>query len=144
MAVDNFIPLINGVAYTHADIVLNFSGAPVIGLLAINYKDEQAIEPNYSTGNKPTSVGFGQVEFEASITLSMEAAEAITAVAPNGRIQNIPFFSVGINYLPENQALVRHVLKTCKFKGRDQSSETGNSQVEVTIPLFISDINYRG
>ena len=142
MAVDSFVPIINGVAYTHADIVLNFEGVPVIGLVAISYKDEQSIEPNYSTGNKPTSVGIGQVEFEASITVTMEAAQFLTSIAPSGRVQNLPFFDIGVNFLPENQALVRHVLKQCKFKGRDQSSETGNSQIEVVMPLFVSDISY--
>lgn len=144
MAVDSLVPNINGVAYTHANVVLNFLGAPIIGVISIEYGDTQAITNNYSTGNNPTSVGFGQVEPTATLTLSFEAMRLVSLAAPLGVIQNIPFFDLGINYIPEGQPIVRHILKRCRFKGRQQSTETGNSEIPVTLELNLSQIQYFG
>jgi hypothetical protein len=143
MAIDNLVPTVNGVAYTHADIVLNIGAVPIVGVTSIDYSDNQQMTANYSTGNKPTSVGFGQVEFSASITITFETMQLIQLGAPGGKIQNILFFDVGINYLPESGVLVRDVLRRCRFKGRSQNSETGNSEIPVTLELYVSDIDYQ-
>ena len=144
MPVNNIIgsPLINGVAYAHADVVLEIFGVPIIGVTSIAYSDKQEITPNYSTGTKATSVGFGTVEPIATITLTLEAIQAINDAAPNGRIQNIPFFNVGVNYMQEGGLLVRHSLKKVRFKGRDINSAVGNSQIEEALELFVGDIDY--
>lgn len=137
------LPLINGVSFTFADLQLMIFGVPIIGLTGISYMDEQVMQANYSAGSKlPTSVGFGNITFDCSITMTMEAVQAIRKVAPNGRLQNIPFFPVGINFLPDSGLLVRHVLKNCRFKGTSQAPAPDQSQIEVTLPLFVSDIDY--
>jgi hypothetical protein len=74
--------------------------------------------------------------------MTMELIQAITRVAPNKRIQNITFFNIGVNFLPEGGLLVRHSLKKCKFKGRGTSSTTGNSEITEEIELFVADIDY--
>jgi hypothetical protein len=117
-------------------------GVPIIGLTSIAYGDAQAITPNFSTGHEPTSVGFGQNQSSGSITLSFEAMQGIQRIAPFGKIQNIPFFDVGINYLPEGQLLVRDVLRKCRFTGRQVSSDSGNSEIPVTLELFVATIKY--
>lgn len=136
------VPIINGVSYTHADIVLNLFGVPIIGVTGIDYGSAQEINPNYSTGQKPTSVGFGPVNFTATLTLTLEAIQAIQAVAPLGAIQNIGFFDVGVNYLPDSGFLVRHALRKCRFKGRQISSQVGNTQIEEKLELFVADIDF--
>lgn len=142
MSVRLEVPLINGVSYTHADIVLNIFGVPIIGITAITYSDIQQMTPNYSTGNLPTSVGIGMLEPQGTITVTMEELVRIQAQALNRKIQNIPFFDIGVNYLPESGLLVRHRLVKCKFKGVNINSEANNSQIEVPLELFISDIQY--
>jgi len=142
MAVRLEVPLINGVSYTHADIVLNIFGVPIIGITAITYSDIQQMTPNYSTGNLPTSVGIGQLEPQGTITVTMEELVRIQSLATLRKIQNIPFFDVGVNYLPESGLLVRHRLVKCKFKGVNINSEANNSQIEVPLELFISDVQY--
>lgn len=137
------VALINGVAYTHQDITLEIFGVPQIGVKAIEYSDPQAITPNYSTGQHMTSVGFGSVAPTGKISMTMELIQAITNVAPNGKIQNIPFFNIGVNYIPEGGILVRHSLKKCKFKGRGVTSQTGNSEIVEEIELFIADIDWK-
>ena len=142
MAIKLTVPLINGVAYTHADIVLNIFGWPIVGVTAITYGDLQQVTGNYSTGNLPTSVGYGPVEPSGTITLTMEEVIRLQAFSRLGKIQNIPFFDVGVNYLPTNGILVRHRLVKCQFKGVNINSETNNSQIEVPLELFVADVKY--
>jgi hypothetical protein len=137
-------PLINGVAYAHADIVVNIFGVPLIGITAIEYGDPQDITGNYSTGQHMTSVGFGQVKPFANITMTMELIQTIQNLAPNGKLQNIPFFDIGVNFLPEGGVLIRHSLKKVRFKGRNPNSQVGGSQIEEKLELFVADISYNG
>jgi len=142
MAVLERPPIINGVEYTHADIVLNLFGVPIVGLTSIEYSAMQSIEGNFSTGHLPTSVGFGQVDLTATLTITSNEYRKLSLVAPLGRIQNIPFFDVGVNYIPETGLFVRDRLIRCKFKGVNMSSSTNNSQIEVPLELFVSDIKF--
>jgi hypothetical protein len=142
------LPLINGVEYTHADIVFTFSntilpGLPVIGVTAINYSDIQDITGNHATGQHYTSVGFGPINPTASITLTLKEVQRLSNVAPNGRLQNIPFFSIGVNFATEALDFTRHRLINCRFMGRSVDSSTGNTQIEETLQLFVADINYK-
>lgn len=137
-------PLINGVAYVHADIVLEIFGIPQIGVTALDYGDMQKMTPNFSTGQHMTSVGIGEVTPDAKITMTLELIQAIQNVAPGNKIQNIPFFNIGVNFLPEGGVLVRHVLRKCRFKGRRVNSQVGNSQIEEALELFVADIDYNG
>jgi methyl coenzyme M reductase gamma subunit len=136
------IPLVNGVEYTHADIIVNILGIPVIGVTAINYSDMQDITGNHATGQHYTSVGFGAFNPQGSVTMTMKEVQRLSNAAPNGRIQNIPFFDIGVVFATEAGDFLRHRLIKCKFKGRNPDSSVNNSQIEETLELFISDINY--
>ena len=142
MAIGVQPPLINGVSYTHADVVINILGAPVIGVTKISYSDPQEITLNHSTGHKPTSRGFGPVTPEGSITLTMEEVQRLSDIAPLGRIQNIPDFPIGVNFATEDGKFTRHRLIKCRFKGRKPESEVNNSQIEEELELSIADISY--
>lgn len=143
MAIGVQPPLINGVAYTHADIVLNIMGVPVIGVKAIKYDDKQTITNNYSTGHKPTSRGFGIVEYTCSISLTMEEVERLQTSAPLGRIQNYPDFPIGVNFATEDGKFSRHRLIKCRFTGRSIDSETNNTELVEELELSIADIDYQ-
>ncbi len=142
MAIGVRPPLINGVAYTHAEIVCNIMGVPVVGITAINYADPQEITLNHSTGHKPTSRGFGPVTPEGTITMTMEEVERLSASAPGGRIQNYPDFPIGVNFATEDGKFTRHRLIKCRFKGRSIDSAVNNSQIEEEIELSIADIEW--
>lgn len=136
------VPLINGTSYAHVDIVVNILGTPVVGITALNYTEKQEITANHSTNPLPTSVGFGIVTPEATITMTLEAIQAITNIAPQNKIQNIPFFDIGVNYTTVDGNFTRHSLKKCRFKGRDLSSAVGNTQIEETLELFLAEIDW--
>lgn len=136
------LPLINGVEYTHADIVLNILGVPVIGVTSITYSDMQDIDLNYGTGQMPVSRGFGAIKPEGSITLTMKEIQRLSAAAPQGRIQNIPDFDIGVNFITEAGDFTRHRLVRCRFKGRNTNSSVNNTQIEEELQLSIVEIKY--
>jgi hypothetical protein len=135
-------PLINGTAYTHADIVLNVLGIPIVEVTEIAYSDPQSIEFNYGTGNEPVSRSYGNVEPTASITVAMKEFEKIKSLSPTGRIQDIPDFPIGVNYSPEGQDFRRDQLLFCRFKGADVSSSQGNTNTYVTLEISVARILY--
>lgn len=136
-------PLINGIEYTHADIILQVLGIPIVGVTSIDYRDMQEITPNHGTGHLPISVGIGAVTFEGTLTLTMKEVQRLTDSSPGGRIQNIPLFDIRVNYLTEVGDIVSHKLKSCKFKGRNPNSSVNNTQIEEALELFIADIDYK-
>jgi len=142
MAVYEKPALINGVEYTHSDIVLNILGFPIIGLTSIEYSNKQNIAGNYATGHLPTSVGFGSVESTATLTITKVELTNMLRLAPIGRLQNIPFFDIGVNYIPESGLFVRDRLLRCRFKGVDMSSVTNNTQIEIPLEMFVADIRF--
>lgn len=136
------VPLINGVEYTHADIVLNILGVPVVGVTALDYKDPQDITLNYGTGQHPVSRGFGAIKPEASITLTSKEVQRLSSVAPLGKIQNIPDFDIGVNFITEAGDFQRHRLVRCRFMGRNPNSAVNNSQIEEQLTLSVVEIKY--
>ena len=133
-------PLVNGTAYTHADIVLNVAGIPIVEVTEIAYAKPQDIEFNYGTGNQPVSRSFGNVNPSASITVSMKEFNKLVALAPLGDIQNIPDFPIGVNYQPEGQDFRRDRLELCRFKGPDISTSQGDTNTYVTLELSVPQI----
>jgi hypothetical protein len=136
------LPLVNGVEYTHADIIIQVLGIPIVGATRIDYKDSQSITNNYSTGQLPTSVGFGTVKFEGTLTLTTKEVQRLSAAAPGGRLQNIPFFDIRVNFATEAGDFVSHRLIKCRFKGRNVNSQVDNTQIEEPLELHITDIKY--
>lgn len=135
-------PLINGTAYTHADITLNVAGIPIVEVTEISYSDPQNIEFNYGTGNEPVSRSYGNVEPQASITVAMKEFDRIKNLSPSGRIQDIPDFPIGVNYAPEGGDFRRDQLLFCRFKGADVSASQGDTNTYVTLELSVARINY--
>ena len=136
------IPLINGIAYDWAQIVLTIAGTPIAGVSTINYSDTQAMVDNYGAGSFPVARGFGKYEAKASIELSMEEVESITSAAPGRRLQNIPEFPIIVSFVAPNNTVVTHKLKNCRFKDNKRDMKTGDSGVNVSIELIVSHIDW--
>jgi hypothetical protein len=134
------IPLINGVAYSWADISFNIFGVEISGVDAISYSDEQAITDNYGAGRNPVSRSYGQITYEASITLHMEEVIALQNASPTGRLQDLPEVDIPVVFLPENGVISTDVLKNVKFTKNTREVSKGDDMVAVEIPLRISHI----
>lgn len=138
----NFQPLVNGQAYTWAQIDLKILGASVAGVTAISYEDMQEMEDNYGAGQLPVSRGYGKIEFKASITLEMNEVVALQTLSPDGRLQSIPEFPIPVAYLPENGVIVTDVLQFCRFKGNKRDVKSGDMTIAVELELMIGSIKW--
>lgn len=136
------IPLINGRTYDYASIIVNIMSTPIPGITAIEYSDEQEMEDNYGAGTMPVNRGFGKYKAMAKLTLYMEHVEELTALAVNGRLQNIPEFDIIVTYVNSSNVPVTHKLRNCRFKNNNRKSKTGDTKIEVELDLLISHITW--
>jgi hypothetical protein len=136
----NFTPLINGREYGWADIIVNISAVPITGIRAIKYEEEQEKENIYGAGRNPVSRGYGRVKTTGSITLLSATVFAMQALAPKGKLHNIAPFPIVVAYLPENGAIMKHILKNCEFKKTTFDWKEGDMSKDIELELVISHI----
>lgn len=141
MAGARITPLINGVAYSWADVTMNVLGVPIVGVTEIMYEEPQEVEGNYGAGNYPVSLGYGKVEPKASITLYMEEVEKITNIAPNRRVQEIPPFDIVVNFLRDTK-VVNHKIRNVVIKTNKREMKQGDKVFAVQFELFCSHIEW--
>jgi hypothetical protein len=139
----NTTPLINGVAYSWADINAQMLGRTVLGITAISYEDEQEIADNYGAGQFATSRGYGQNKFKGSITLEMKESERLVEAVPTGRLQDIPPFPIVISYENAANKIITHKLLMCQFKNNKRNVKSGDTNVEVEHELVIAKIEWK-
>ena len=136
------VPLINGKSYEWADIAINILGVTVVGVTSIEYEEKQGMENVYGAGRVPVSRGYGKVEPTAKVTLLMEEIEAIMAVAPLGRIQDIPEFDISVIYLDSALVTRKHKLRNVRFMNNVRSSSSGDPSIPVECELILSHIEW--
>ncbi len=144
MPVRNDIPvLINGVAHDWASITLNIMGQSIAGVTKITYSEEQTVENNYGAGNLPVSRGYGQINPTGSITLLGETVAALELLSPSGRLQDLGMFPIIVAYVPKGGLRRVHRLTRCEFTGNSRDVSTGDTKIEVEVPLIIGEIKWR-
>ena len=136
------IPLINGVAYSWADVRCVIMGTLLSGITAIKYDDEQKMQNNYGAGNIPVSRGYGNKESTASITIQSEELEALSTAAPGKRIQDFPPFDIIVSFQPSSGNIVTHTIKNAQFTTNKRDMKQGDMVIESEIPLIVSHINW--
>ncbi len=137
-------PLINGVEYSWADLVVNIAGKPIVGITKIDYDDDQEMENIYGQGQNPIARGYGNIKPTASIGLYMSEVEAIAAVSDTGRLQDIAPFDIIVSFVPLNGgAVVVHKILNCQFTKRADSLAQGATKKELDLPLLPSQIVWR-
>ena len=66
----NGIPLVNGVLYGWAEVLVAIAGVPLTGITSVEYADKQEVTNKYGAGRYPVGRGLGRISSEAKITLS--------------------------------------------------------------------------
>lgn len=134
--------LINGTAYSWADIHINILGVLVSGVDAINYEEEDEMEDNYGAGRRPVSRGYGNINATGSITLHAEEVAALQEAAPNGRIQDIPPFDIPVSYVPSSGKVVTDIIKNAQFTKNVRDVSQNDKKIPVEIPLQLSHVKW--
>lgn len=135
------IPLVNGKSYEFADIEVIILGVPIVGITAIQYGEDANIENVYGTGRFPVSRGHGQVTPTCKITFLKEEINNIIAVAPQGRVYNIPEFDIIVTYTDTSLIPVTHKIRNCRFKNDMIDTQTGNTSIAVAVDIVCSHID---
>lgn len=138
----NIIPLINGVLYSWASVVVTIGGAPITGITAIEYEDKQTVENIYGAGRYPIGRAKGRVEPTAKITLLQETVEDLQRQAPFGRIQDLGLFHIGVTYVSESGRIVHDTIRNCSFTTNKRSWKEGDTKSEVELDLVVSHIQW--
>ncbi len=135
----NITPLINGRAYSWADVSFNIGGVPVIGVTKIDYDETQVKEDNYGAGVNPISRGYGRRNATANVTMRAEEVEALMDKAPNKNLLDYGTFDITVQYMV-GAVIKTHVLKNAEFTKNIRSMSEGDTKIDVDLPLIISHI----
>jgi hypothetical protein len=138
----NNTPLINGRAYDFAQVVVNILGVPIMGIQAIEYKEEQEKKNNFGAGKWAVSRGHGTVNADASFEISMNDIENLRDAIPSGRLLDIPAFPITVTFL-NDQKVVTHVLHNCEFIDDGVGGGVDDTDLVRSYGLVVSHITYR-
>ncbi|MCG8701261.1 MAG: hypothetical protein MI922_24620 [Bacteroidales bacterium] len=128
--------------WSNIDIVM--LGRPVTGIRGVKYKTSQEKELIYARGNKPVSIGHGNVSYEGELTLLQSELEALQEAAGAGnKITDIAAFDVTVAYIPKGgSTVVTDIIKNVEFTEYEKGMAQGDKFMEVTMPFVALDIDY--
>lgn len=132
--------LINGVNYSWKDIIFVLFGVPVQGITKISYKRKQTKENNYGAGKQPISRGYGNEEYEGSITVYLDEWKKVIAAAPSKNPMEIPPFDIQVLYGGVRTVPTQDNLKSVEFLEDPFDIEQGATKHLVEIPLIIGNV----
>lgn len=140
--INNGIPLVNGMLYSWADIVVTIGGVPVAGITGIEYGDDQEVVNKYGAGRHPVGRAKGRITPSAKITLYQEEVESMQRGAPGGRLQDIAPFDIIVTYIPESGIVTTDKVRNCQFKANARKWKEGDTGQEVELELIPSHIEW--
>lgn len=133
--------LINGRAYSWADITVIILGRKVQGITAISWMQAQVKENNMGQGNRPVSRSKGNRTASASVTLSLKEIAAIEAALPPGTdILDIKPFPVIVAYNNDQNEFISYELQHCEFLEFGHDGSQGDSEATKQLPLIVSQV----
>lgn len=139
----NGIPLIDGIEYSWADIVLTVAGTPVTGITGIEYSDEQEVVDNYGAGRYAVSRSKGRITNNAKLTMYASEVAALQKKTANGRLQDLSAFDITVSYIPEEGGVVMtDKLRNCQFKANKRSVSEGDTSIKVDLDLAVGHIEW--
>jgi hypothetical protein len=132
--------LINGINYSWSNISVIILGIPIAGITEISYSEKQKKENNYGLGAKPTSRGYGNFEYDGSITMYTDEWKRIIALSPGRNPLLIPPFDIPIIF-GNGLTADKDVLRAVEFMDNPFKAGQGETKLMVTIPLIIAQID---
>lgn len=140
--IKNGIPLVNGILYSWADVVVTIGGVPITGITAIDYGDKQDVENKYGAGRYPVGRAKGRIVCSGKIKLYQEEVQAIQAQAPAGRLQDLAPFDIVVTYIPESGIVTTDKIRNCSFSENKRAWKEGDMSQEVELELIPSHIEW--
>ena len=132
---------INGTMHSWSQVKVHVnSPMPVTGITHVVYNSERNIEVVMGAGSQAVGRGYGNWTHTGSITLTRDEVENIRAASPTRRLQDIAPFDIIIQFVPEGNKMVTHIMKQCVFLNDPLDINQGDTSntAELTLqPLNI-------
>lgn len=132
--------IVQGIAYSWANISVILFGVPLVGITSIEYKRKQKKDNNYGAGTQPVSRGYGQYEYEGSLELYLETWKAVIAGAPDRDPMQIGPFDIPVTYSGQGVTTMKDTLMACEFIEDPLESKSGDTKILVKVPIIIGMI----
>lgn len=136
----------NGINYSWGDIKVVLFGRVVTGITSVSYNRKQTKENNYGQGEEPISRGYGNVEYEASLTLYADELRALkaSAIAAGTDLLGLSPFDVQVIYgASRTQTFGLDVLKSVEFLEDPLTANQNDTKFLMDVPIIIAGVEAR-
>lgn len=134
------LPLVNGINYSWLNATNIAFGVPVVGIIGFKWRRKQVKELNYGMGSEPTSIGFGNVSYEGSITVYKDWWMTVINAAPNKDPLSIAPFDWTIAYGNGPVPAAVETLKNVMFLEDGTESNQGDTKLTIEIPILFAGL----
>jgi hypothetical protein len=135
--------LINGVNYSWENTNVLIFGQILTGITKVSIKSKQTKDNNYGIGKKPISRGYGNVEFEGSMSVYFDELLRWIKATGNGDILEIPYFDFPIMLVGKRVLPHKIVVRGAEFIESPFENSQGDTKIIVDVPLVIGDIDWK-
>lgn len=133
--------LINGRAYSWADVTVIILGRKVQGITAVSWMQSKEKSNNMGQGDRPVSRSHGNRTASASITLSLKEIAAIEVSLPKGKdLLDIKPFPVIVSYNNSENKFISYQLQHCEFTEFGNDISQGDAEATKSLPLIVSQV----
>ncbi|MGL5690352.1 MAG: hypothetical protein ACRDD8_05955 [Bacteroidales bacterium] len=130
--------LINGRAYDWSmiEFAFGFTTDVIPGITAIKWEIDEDVKPNYGVGNKPISRGFGNITYDASITLDYTTQVALQEISPDRTLRGLGEFDIIVQLShPDDSRTVSTTIKGCVFSQSGMDVSQGDTNITKEFKL---------
>ena len=132
--------LVNGINYSWANLTNIAFGVPVIGIMAINWTKKQNKENNYGLGVEPISRGYGNKEYEGTITVYKDWWQTVVnAIATKDPTDIAPFDWI-ISLAGPGVPAITQILKNFEFLEDNFKASQGDTKLTMDIPFIFAGV----
>lgn len=135
-------PLINGIAYSWVNMIVNIFGVPFAGITKLDYKVKQEKVNNYGQGDEPVARGYGKKEYEASMEVYFDELMRLVEAAPGRNILQIPPFDIQVSFGGNGVAIRTNKIRAAEFTEAGLTAAQGDTKILTTLPLIIAGIEF--
>lgn len=138
-------PLINGIAYGYAEIVLTIDGESFTAIKSINYKTSVSRGKLRGTSMRPLAMTSGEADYDADLEISEDDYRALITRFGDGFLKRK--FDVTISKSNDDGSgqddgtvTITDKLKGCRMKGPEHNHAQGTDAITVRVPLDVMQI----
>jgi hypothetical protein len=132
-----------GVNYTWQNAAIILFNVPLVGITKISIKEKQSKTNEYGMGREPIYRGYGNKEYEASLSVYFDELVKWVNATSNGKILDIPYFDFpmvlgGTRVLPQ-----KVIVRGAEFLESPFEVAQGDTKIIVDIPMVISGVDWK-